>query len=129
MGINNSIRHQLATLAKSRRTRVAEFRRDRPIRWEPETVQNPSGIIDSYFSESSAWELIVHLLESGEEVEEITLDKPPGATGYVMVVEIQPEKPPVYIKVQLGSGQIIGRSFHYSTESGSAGNGSENIEH
>ncbi|BBD02447.1 hypothetical protein YGS_C2P0461 [Sphingobium sp. YG1] len=46
-------------------------------------------------------------------METISLAKPAGKTGYVMIVEgFGGEK--IYIKLQLGSGQVIGRSFHIS---------------
>ena len=31
-----------------------------------------------------------------------------------MKIDIEPGRPQLYIKLQLGSGKIIGRSFHYS---------------
>ena len=30
---------------------------------------------------------------------------------------IEPDRPQLYVKLQLGSGKIIGRSFHYSDRS------------
>ena len=54
------------------------------------------------------------MLEDGHPVEVMRLDKPPGAKGYVMKIDIEPDRPKLYIKLQLGSGKIIGRSFHYS---------------
>ena len=47
-------------------------------------------------------------------MEPVTLRKPEGAKGYVMKIEIEPDAPLLYVKLQLGSGKIIGRSFHYS---------------
>ena len=31
-----------------------------------------------------------------------------------MRIDIEPGQPQLYVKLQLGSGKIIGRSFHYS---------------
>ena len=31
-----------------------------------------------------------------------------------MKIDIEPGQPRLYVKLQLGSGKIIGRSFHYS---------------
>ena len=31
-----------------------------------------------------------------------------------MKIRVDPRRPPVYVKLQLGAGKIIGRSFHYS---------------
>ena len=42
------------------------------------------------------------------------LRKPRGAKGYVMKIDLEPGGVPLYVKVQLGAGKIIGRSFHYS---------------
>ena len=70
--------------------------------------------IDTHFTDSTAWEFIARRLECGEDVEVIELDKPKGAKGYVMTIALQPGVPALYVKLQLGSGKIIGRSFHYS---------------
>jgi hypothetical protein len=45
-------------------------------------------------------------------LEEVLLASPPGKTGYV--VEAALNERSLYVKVQLGAGKIIGRSFHYS---------------
>ena len=31
-----------------------------------------------------------------------------------MLIEIGTDLPSIYVKLQLGAGQVIGRSFHYS---------------
>ena len=31
-----------------------------------------------------------------------------------MKIDLEPGQPRVYVKLQLGAGRIIGRSFHYS---------------
>ncbi|MCY4051588.1 MAG: hypothetical protein OXE41_04940 [Gammaproteobacteria bacterium] len=87
---------------------------DRPTDWRPGQVRNPNGILDDYFTEAAAWEFIATNIESGHCVEVVELKKPAGAKGYVMKIDIEPEVPKLYIKLQLGSGKIIGRSFHYS---------------
>ena len=38
----------------------------------------------------------------------------PGTYGFVMLVDMSGQERPLYIKVQLGAGAIIGRSFHWS---------------
>ena len=86
-----------------------------PNDWRPRSVRNPRGNFDTHFSDASAWELIASELEAGREVETIRLNKPPGAEGYVMLIELEPDASPLYVKVQLSKSQkIIGRSFHYS---------------
>ena len=115
MKINESTRRQLITLCRRGRDRTTDFSPDRPTHWNPGKVRNPRGEFDTHFTNFSAWELIATELEAGCEVETIDLKIPPGAKGYVMQIELEPNDPPVYIKVQLGAGKIIGRSFHYST--------------
>lgn len=46
-------------------------------------------------------------------MEEIILDQPPGKKAYVVLAHGW-ESEKIYIKLQLGSGQVIGRSFHLS---------------
>ena len=62
----------------------------------------------------AAWDLIASKLEEGHEVEAVQLREPPGRTGYVMKIELEAGKPMLYVKLELGSGRIFGRSFHYS---------------
>ncbi|MYB34705.1 MAG: hypothetical protein F4X92_06205 [Gammaproteobacteria bacterium] len=73
-------------------------------------------MLDEYFTNEAAWELIASKLEANHPVEIIELQKPMGKKGYVMIISLEPDKPPLYIKLQLGSGVIYGRSFHYSKE-------------
>ncbi len=53
------------------------------------------------------------LLDAGEPLKEVSLNKPPGKKGYVMEIPVKGWRP-IYIKLQLGSGQVFGRSFHHS---------------
>ena len=53
-------------------------------------------------------------LEEGQPIEVLELQKPAGAKGFVMKIELEPGQPRVYVKLQLGAGRIVGRSFHYS---------------
>ena len=114
VSIDDSIRHQLVVLARRSNARVTEFSRDRPTDWRPGKVRDPAGRLWTHFTHASAWELIADKLEDGHDVETIELQKPPGAKGYVMKIDLEPSSPPLYVKLQLGSGKIIGRSFHYS---------------
>lgn len=118
MSLSPSIRHQMVVLARRGRARVTEFSRDRPTDWRPGQVRNPDGMVDTHFTDTAAWELIASKLEDGHPVEIVELEKPPGATGYVMKIDIEPGQPLLYVKLQLGSGKIIGRSFHYSERQG-----------
>lgn len=115
MNIDGSIRRQLALLARRPRSRnKGEFSTRRPTEWQPTRVINPAGGLDAPFTDGGAWELIASKLESGHDVEVVTLRKPAGATGYVMKIEIDPNAPMLYVKVELRAGKILGRSFHYS---------------
>ncbi len=113
MSIDDSIRHQLVALVR-RGDRTAEFTRERPTDWRPDEVPNPNGLLLPYFDDDSAWELIASRLEDGHDVETITLDQPPRRRGYVMKIDLNPGRPLLYIKLELGSGKVIGRSFHES---------------
>ena len=117
MSINAETRRQLALLARRPHARTTAFNPQRPTEWKPNEVRRPEGGFFPYFTEAAAWELIADMLERGHNVEEIELRKPPGAKGYVMKIELAPDSPMLYVKLQLRSGQIVGRSFHYSERS------------
>ena len=110
----HSIRHHLAVLARRPTARITEFSRGRPTDWRPGQVRNPAGSLDGYFTDAAAWDLIASKLEGGHEVEAVRLRRPAGRIGYVMKIELEPDQPMLYVKVELGSGKIFGRSFHYS---------------
>lgn len=106
---DTSIRHQLALLACRKSSRRVGW----PRHWAPTSVRAPHGQHGETFTEAGAWEFIATLLDSEHPIEEITLREPPGKTGYVLHVSL-PNDRPLYIKLELGSGTVIGRSFHYS---------------
>ena len=112
-------RHQLALLARRKRARVTEFSPERPTVWKPWEVRNPGS--GETFTEAGAWEFIVACLEEGQALKPVPLDHPPGKTGYAMTVPGGPGAPDIYIKLELGSGKILGRSFHYSRSADSNG--------
>ena len=116
MQVDETTRHHLVVLARRRNARRTEFSRDRPTDWRPEQVRNPKGLLYTYFSDDEAWELIASRIEDGHPLEVVHLDKPAGRTGYVMKIDIEQGQPQLYIKLQLGSGEIFGRSFHYSEQ-------------
>ena len=113
-GPNESTRRELAVLARRKHARKTAFSEKRPTDWRPQQVRNPDGALDTYFTDGAAWELIAATIEDGHPIELVELHKPPGATGYVMKIDLEPGQPQLYVKLQLVSGQIIGRSFHYS---------------
>jgi hypothetical protein len=111
------VRRQLAALARSRQTRTVGLpSRGLPSDWRPYTVTNPESSLP--FTEASAWELLVQLLEEGHPIQETVLDHPPGARGFVLLVDMEGSNQTLYVKVQRGASYVIGRSFHYSYEQG-----------
>jgi hypothetical protein len=84
-----------------------------PRDWRPHGIPDPRRGDGGSFTDDSAWEYISELLVA-HPIRQIILRQPDGAIGYVMIVEVGAKRP-LYIKVQLGSNTIIGRSFHYST--------------
>lgn len=110
--VSVEIRRQIASLARKPRRRTAAFSRARPTRWEPFTVINPE--TDFPFSRESAWELVAREIERQSRVDVVKLRHPAGATGYVMKIRLEPNRPRLYIKLELRPGRIYGRSFHYS---------------
>jgi len=103
-----TLRRELAILARRKRARVLGWPRD----WRPSEVCNPEDSCP--FTPAGAWEFIAEILEKRTDIalKPVTLDHPSGATGYVLIVPLQTDT--VYIKLQIGAGKIIGRSFHYS---------------
>ena len=110
---SESVRKQLASLACRKRSRAVGW----PSHWAPTNVRDPNGEYGAPFTVAGAWEFVAELLDSGHPIIEITLHQPPGKTGYVMLVPL-PNDRPLYIKLELGSGMVIGRSFHYSNPEG-----------
>lgn len=110
--ISESVRKDCAGRARRKGTRTYEWTQERPSDWRPYTVRDPS--TGEYFTNEGAWEFIANLLDNGHYVEIIILEKPPGKNGYVMKVELEKERPPLYIKLELGRSVVYGRSFHYS---------------
>ena len=109
----DSIRRELAVLARNKKLRSTEWNRMAPSEWRPTQVRNPHAE-GFYFTDIGAWHYIATLLEGGHPLEEILLSQPPNGRGYVMHVELETGGPTLYIKVERRSGRIIGRSFHYS---------------
>jgi hypothetical protein len=105
-----AFRHQLAVLAQRKKARELGWPRD----WQPGEVISPE--TGEPFTPDGAWEFIAQILAERNEIplESVRLEKPAGANGFVLHVPLAGEE--LYIKLQLGSGRIFGRSFHYSTK-------------
>ena len=105
-----SLRQLVANCLNSDR-RYLGFPRD----WVPHKVKNPDGGFFPYFSDASAWEFIADRLKANHPYEVITMDEPKGALAIVMHIQLTPEDPLLYVKVQIGvANKAVGRSFHYS---------------
>lgn len=76
-------------------------------------MRNPEGSVDGFFADETARTFIADRLDQGEDVQVKVLDKPPARKGYVMKIDIGSDVPRLYIKLELGSGRVWGRSFHY----------------
>jgi hypothetical protein len=108
-----SVRHQLAILCRRKKSRTSEWSRDRPTEWRPTSVINPED--GQPFTDAGAWEFAAACLERNEPLHPVELEAPAGKWAYAMAVREGSRV--IYIKLQLGSGKVIGRSFHYSTTS------------
>ncbi len=67
------------------------------------------------FTDNEAWHFIADRIEEGHEIEVIDMDDKPGTYGFVLHVDVEGQDRQLYIKIQLGSGVVTGRSFHWST--------------
>jgi hypothetical protein len=108
--VSDAVKTELLRLCTGgRRDRIVEFSRSAPVHWnvfeaiDPETAEP--------YTEDAAWNRIAAEIAGGCAVNAIVLDKPPGKTGYVLhFTDGVGER--IYVKLQLGSGKVIGRSFH-----------------
>ena len=114
MSISDERRNELIRLASSSHLRKTLFTPTRPTKWSPKEVPNSSDSFWGYFTTEGAWELILDYLKVGHPVKEVVLHKPPGKTGYEMLIRVKPEDPEIYVKLEIHNGYIWGRSFHLS---------------
>lgn len=108
--VSEDIRRQLGNRCLSVRTRTSAFSRTAPTHWDPRNTISPDG---SPFTDSGAWSWVAELIRGGCRIDTIVLEKPPNKIGYVILAP-DPSGRLIYIKLQLGSGCVVGRSFHYS---------------
>ncbi len=103
-------RDLIKILQKGKRFRRVGWDVGFPSDWRPFSCEDPR--TNAVFTEASAWGFIEELLSNDHPLEEITLRKPPGRRAYVMHPEANGVR--LYVKIQLGAGVVIGRSFHES---------------
>jgi hypothetical protein len=108
VAVSENIRRELVRLCSRRGTRTAEFTRGCPTHWSPHEAYDPN--TGQPYTEDGAWQRIAEEIESGCDLWERALDKPPGKTGFVVNFEDAKGKK-IYVKLQLGA-KVIGRSFH-----------------
>ena len=106
------VRKLISLLARRKGSRIVPRSPQMPCHWVPTTVTNPE--VDMPFDDISAWHKIADLAEEGCPLEEVTLEQPQGEKAYVMIIQLDPALPNLYIKVQVKGQFIFGRSFHYS---------------
>jgi hypothetical protein len=106
------VRSELSRLAKRKEDRITEWSRQVPTEWTPGKVVNPE--VDMTFTEAGSWQFVAELLDTGHPIQQIVLRQSRSEVAYVMLIDLKPGMPKLYIKLQLKGGKICGRSFHYS---------------
>lgn len=109
------IRQELIRLCGSRRTRRVPRSKEIPCRWFPYQTVDPN--TGRPFTEAGAWEYVAQNLGAGCEITLVTLRKPKDKKGYVMKLPGAKDRALIYVKLQIGSGVVYGRSFHDSEPS------------
>jgi hypothetical protein len=106
-----SERAEMIRRAGSRKTRRASFSPERPTKWHPTSLLHPEG--GEPFTVDNCWAFIAAAIGAGTPVEAIELRKPQGKRGYVMKLQGHGGVV-IYVKLQLLSDVVLGRSFHQS---------------
>jgi hypothetical protein len=109
VSVPDNIRNELIRLCSSQRTRDATWTKEAPTKWNPSEAYDPES--DEPYTPAGAWQRIVEELTAGCTLAELIMDKPPGKKGYVFhFQDARGER--IYVKLQLVSGGVRGRSFH-----------------
>lgn len=103
-------RTRLAGLARQSRCRTSAFSKLRPCEWDPFKTFSPRGYS---YGDAGAWGLAAELLESQVPLYTISLEKPPGASAYVLFLPPTKEWRGIYIKIEVTGPGLYGRSFHH----------------
>lgn len=109
MSKDEKLRKTLTELIRNGKYFVA-YGPERPTKWWFAKVIDPRN--SGYFTIEGSWDFIAQLLEEGCSIEKINLDKPPGEIGYVLLYDTSEGQ--IYIKFEICTDAVIGRSFHYS---------------
>ena len=105
-------RSELIRRAESRKTRRSSFTPGAPTKWHPTSLYNPAD--GEPFTPDNCWGFIAEKIAAGAPIEVIVLKHPPGKRGFVMLLEGHGGIT-IYVKLQLQSEIVLGRSFHEST--------------
>ena len=110
----DAVREKMLELIEAGKTDTT-FSKEQPVRWEPSKIINPDSVVGMPFTSKGCWYFIKELLRDKHPIDVVTLEKPPGEKGYVMLFK-QETGQDIYIKLQFGKNQewLFGRSFHYS---------------
>lgn len=108
MSVPETIREELVRLCSSSRTRNSVFSPKAPTHWNASDARDADG---QPLTVNSAWDAVYAGLLSGCILTAVALDKPPGKTGYAFHLTDGAGQR-IYVKLQIGSGVVLGRSFH-----------------
>lgn len=78
-------------------------------------MRDPRSPTKELFTEDGAWSFVADAIESGVDIQQIELQLPPGKKAYVMLLPGCEANQWIYVKLQLRSNDVLGRSFHIST--------------
>ncbi len=99
----------MARLCQSRKTRREAFTTKQPTEWKP------SDAIDAATQQpctlDGSWRMVEAYLLGTGAIKAVLLKRPPGRTGYWFHM-YDHDGNRIYVKLQMGSGLIFGRSFH-----------------
>lgn len=109
MTVPTNIRQELIRLSSKATTRRSQFTQGAPTKWKPSDAQDPN--TGQPYTLDAAWDRVHSELANGCGLSLVNLDKPPGKKGYTFhFVDAAGRR--IYVKLQIGSGFVIGRSFH-----------------
>lgn len=106
--VSNEIIKQLLALAQNEGKRKLDWPND----WRPYEVNNPDD--GQTFTNESAWELVIRLLEAGASCKSVAQKNPPNSFAYVFRHRLS-DGWKIYVKIRFNKNRsmIFGRSFHY----------------
>ena len=104
-----ALRREMANMCASKRTRSEAFSTAQPTEWRPTDAIDPT--TKAPCTSSAAWSLVEQYVRGNGPIIPVLLKKPPGRTGYTFHLR-DGDGNRIYVKLQIGSGKVFGRSFH-----------------